>query len=183
MNPEPPVPSYSPFSHLRPELWERSKIAHIVLFVVGTLLMIPAVYALIAVAIFMTMWGSFNSMLDGQEILGFVTGMASTCTGGLAWCSLGLLFFKRADARWQRFCWAVCSVFGFVAAPSTVGWWIYAASEFPTPSEEPDILWAHGIFLLLFIIAVICAALGLRYARHAGKELRSIPEDPRIDAR
>jgi hypothetical protein len=183
MNPEPHLPQYSPFDHLKPELWNQSKAAHITLFTIGTILMIPAAYALVAIAIFMTMWDSFGTSLEAEQLLGFVTGMASTCTGGLAWCALGLLFFKRADARWQRFCWAACAVFGFIATPCAMGWWIFVGSEVPSPSDDPDILWLHGIFLFLVLTAFACATFGVRYSRQAGHAIRSIPKAPQIDMR
>ncbi|MGB1129347.1 MAG: hypothetical protein ACPG4K_04805 [Haloferula sp.] len=167
MNEVPPPQTYSPFEHLHPELWTRSKVSHITLFSIGTLLMIPGLYGLFAFAMLVTMWGMFASSLDAEEMLGIGSALASVCFGGIAWSGLGLLFFKRADVRWQRICWIMVVIFGFVCAPSAVGWWISAAQELPSVEDEPGVLWAHAIFLFITATSVGSITFGLQNSARA----------------
>jgi len=180
MSPEDALPYQSPFHHLRPELWKQSKVMHIVLMVIGTLLMVPLLYTLAVAAIFLSSFGGPLSSIPADELPGFISVLVSLCSGGFAWCALGLLFFKRTDARWQRICWAIAAVFGYISTPCTVGWWIYLLDEVPSVSSDPDILWFHACFLFITGVAVLCAVHGTRYSRRAGTALRTPPEVPSL---
>lgn len=167
MTPDLPPNFHSPFDHLVPELWKRSKVSHITLFSAGTLLMIPGMYGLFAFVMLVSMWDMLSSSIGPKEMLGLISALASICTGCLAWCALGILFFKRADVRWQRWCWSLCAIYGFIATPSSIGWWYSAGQEMPSPAAEPAVLWAHLIFLFIFLVSVACAAWGVSHAKRA----------------
>ena len=178
MIPEEPTYHPSPFHHLRPELWKKTKVMHIILMTCGTLLMIPVVYTMIGAAIYLFNFGSSIRPYLGDIMPGLISLMLSCCSGGLAWSALGLLFFKRSDARWQRACWAIVSVFGCITAPCAIGWWLYISEQIPTARADPGVIWLHLIFLFITAVALQSAVYGWIHSRRAGITLRTPPEVP-----
>lgn len=176
--PDLPVPEATPFDHLRPTLWHASKVAHIVLVSLGTLMLLPAGIFLLLI-IEMSGWfgrgsSGFFSMAGadpGEQLM--VIGMfLSCCTGVLAWAALSILFFKRNDARWQRICWAFAAVYGSLGSLTFVGVIIAAADEF---SHGPDAAWPLLILLSLLGASIAAAVCGIRYSRSAQQALRHPP--------
>lgn len=150
---------------------------HIVLVSIGTLLVIPTTYLLFAAAYLFFFW-SKGTPFGGELTMGLIALITSACTSGLAWSSLCLLFFKRTNGRWQRVCWTMVSVAGWITAPSTIGWWFHIASEIPAANEASDIIWIHLVFLFIAAVALQCGIFGARYARNAGLALRIPPSEP-----
>ncbi|BCX49756.1 hypothetical protein HAHE_36640 [Haloferula helveola] len=172
-NPQAQYLAQSPFRHLRPELWERSKVAHITLVSIGTLLLLPAAYVFFGMFIFITfvggMGGSSWGGMDAETIFLMISAVGSAGFGVLAWSALGFLFFKRNDARWQRACWIFSAIFGGFTTPCAIGWLIYIGNQSPSGEE---IVWVLLVFLIFLAVALSTLVLGMRYARAAHGALK-----------
>lgn len=171
------VPTATPFDHLRPSLWRASKIVHIVLVSLGTIMLVPAAYVMIALGIAMTYFGGFpsgsTSGMPTEAVIALITAVASSGVGVIAWCALSILFFKRNDARWQRICWGICAAFGVVSSPCIVLWIIYLTQE-GMPSEMG---WVYLIFFSMLGVALACAFFGFRYSLAAASALKHLPTE------
>lgn len=169
------IPEPSPFDHLRPSLWEDSKVAHITLVSLGGLMLLPAALVMfVFVQAFLVFGrGGMGGMggIPDEAMLALITAVGSTCVGVIAWTALCLLLFKRTDARWQRICWGFCAVFGIVASPCIAGWMIWIAGE-GVPNDDG---WIYLIFLLMLGIAIASLVFGVRFSRAAAKALRHPP--------
>ena len=168
------IPEPTPFDHLRPSLWRASKVAHITLVSLGTVMLIPAAYVMIALVVVISFNGGFpGSGVGNEEMLLLITAVGSTSIGVLAWCALSLLFFKRNDARWQRICWAMTAVFGVVASPCIIGWIVWL-SDRGLPGEA---WWVYLIFIAMLGVAVACLVVGARFSIAAKDALRHPPTE------
>lgn len=149
-------------------LWKRSKIAHITLVSIGTLLMIPACFVLVSIAIAIQR-GMYP--LIGEFFLHFLAAIAATTSCGFAWCALCLLFFKRCDAQWQRISWTICAISGYITFPATLLWIGTMIKESGNPMHPTLLAWMLLLFFILGI-AIVCILLGHRYSRFAIHSLR-----------
>lgn len=174
MPPNHPQP-YDPFRHFNPELWTASKKAHITLFTIGSLLVLPAVYALFMMVMLLTEGFGFGPAdIDTETFFGIASVAASTSSGTLAWSALGFLFFKRADARWRRVCWNICAVYGWIGLMSSLGWFIYLIQKVNfSPHGTWDAIFFFGCFLLIILSALACIMSGRRHASAAKRFLQA----------
>lgn len=157
------TPHYHPFDHLDPGLWKATKSAHITLTVIGTLLLIPALF--VTAVFWSSLQSSYSMFRDGEGVLILGSAMIGSISGGFAWCALCLLYFKRSDLRWQRIVWTTCAIFGYLTTPSIIGWIIWILNT------EPD---SGGFLLILFgifISSVACMILGRQNANLAARSL------------
>ena len=157
------TPAYDPYQHLDPGVWKATKPAHITLTVIGTLLLAPAGFVIL---VFWEAMGSSYMSFGSDEILLVGSALAGSISGGLAWCALCLLYFKRCDLRWQRAAWSACAIFGYITTPCVFGWIIWVLNE------EPD---SGGFILILFgilISSLSCIFLGRQNARLAFRLLK-----------
>jgi len=166
------------FAFIDPELARHTRITHIVMAVVGTLLMIPA--CLILFGISMLLLEGFGGPGRPREWAAVISAVAGSVTGGLGWCALCLLFFKRADARWHLAAWSLCALHGVVTLPGIVGWSVFVMREMLRHWPRGDI----DAFLLVLVFATIlanscaCILLGLRNARLARTSLARSADSP-----
>lgn len=168
-----PPTGIDPFRHLEPGLWIASKRAHITLFTIGSLLVAPALYPFVVLAVVSASGYGFGpSDLDTEGGLMLISFALSSCAGILAWTALGILFFKRADARWQRACWRVTAVFGWISTACTIGWLIFALNElFPHSNYGWPEFTAIAILLLVLGTSMASAVCGHRFSRSASAYL------------
>ncbi|MEP4079682.1 hypothetical protein [Haloferula sp.] len=147
----------SPFSHLDPGLWRRTKSTHITLTVIGTLLLLPACCVFFALWQVSPYWSSFN---DTEVIFPLGSALIGTFSGCFAWCALCFLFFMRCDVRCHRIVWKICAIFGYLTIPCATGWILWILSE-----NAPPLFF----FILAGILtaAIACARVGTRYSRLA----------------
>ncbi len=171
------VPDVTPFDHLRPTLWRASKVAHITLVSLGSLMLLPAGLVMLALVQFFLIFGSGGmggtSGMPGGAVFAMISAVGSTCLGVLAWAALSLLFFKRNDARWQRVCWGFCAAFGIVATPCIVGWMVWMSGE-GLPS---DAAWVYLIFLGMLATAIASISCGCRFSLAAARALGHPPTE------
>lgn len=165
------VPDVTPFDHLRPTLWRASKVAHITLVSLGSLMLLPAGLVMLALANAFFMFG--RGSIPSEVWLPLISAVGSTCLGVLAWAALSLLFFKRNDARWQRVCWGFCAAFGIVATPCIVGWIVWMSGE-GLPS---DAAWVYLIFLGMLATAIASISCGCRFSLAAARALGHPPTE------
>ena len=144
------------FPYLEPELWERSRTLHIVLFVLGTLMLAPAALAV---------WGAwmmleFEAANDTSGVLAVITATLGSGLGVFAWTAMGLLLMKRHDARWQRVCWNICAAFGGFNSLACLGWIIALVAE-----NGPDAL--IMLMIALMLASIVALAGGIHHGRAA----------------
>jgi hypothetical protein len=160
------------FNHLRPSLWRRSKVAHIVLFSLGSLMLLPACGVMIAFYQMQQYFGSSGlAGMKDLEAFAFFSMIGSSCLGIVAWAAMGLLFFKRTDARWQRICWRCCSIFGWVATPSLIVMFVFAIDE-GLPSEA---WWLFLILAAMLATSFAAGVFGQLFSRSARLSLKQPP--------
>ena len=147
------------------ELVRRTKVSHIVLFVLGTLLMpCGAVVAYLGLT-YMEMGG-----LRGFGCEAFANpvycALAGTGSGVLAWVMLGLLFFKRADPRWHVVVWPSLILFSVVAGFGCFVWL--------TMHEVADTTLIVAVLWTVVIASVLCLVIGCRNLSLAFKSRRKM---------
>lgn len=155
-----------PLAHFDETLWFLSRNVHKTLFVIGTLLMVPGV-AISYLAAFVLTHNHGNPGPTAAILATF----AATSLGGFAWVALGLLFFKRADLRWQRVCWSICSAFGWVTIPSLIGVMVYLMKDAGPLGDEGALILLLAV--IIFGTALAAAVHGTQYARLASKMIRT----------
>ncbi|MEP4079681.1 hypothetical protein [Haloferula sp.] len=173
---ENPPHQIDPFRHFNPQLWIDSKKAHITLFSIGSLLVIPAVYSLFTMAMFLSRGFGFGvSDMDSRLLLGIISIGGTVSTGTLAWSALGFLFFKRADSRWQRISWNLCTLYGWIGTISYLGWFIFLIQEADINFDGSwGVVFFFAIFLFIILSAAACIIYGRRHASSAKKFLQSL---------
>jgi hypothetical protein len=163
---------HHPFGHLDPSVWKASKVAHITLAVIGTILIFPAGLVFYVLSQALDYQYSFFSnpgtiLLSGSALIGSVS-------GGFAWCALCLLFFKRCDLHWQRIAWTTCAIFGYLTTPCIIGWIVWIMSEQSSADE------AVLIYFGIFTTTVCCMVIGRKNARLAQQSLKRNLAHPSI---
>jgi hypothetical protein len=104
---------------LDPMLWKKTRVTHLVLFTLGSLLLFPS--ALVAYFSMMLMrHGGIGH--TGTLINPIHAAIAGTGCGVLAWSALGLLFFKRADPGFHLVAWSSVILFSLVAGSGCYVW-------------------------------------------------------------
>lgn len=129
---------------LDPSLGRATRVGHIVLFVLGTPLLVPAFFVLS-----LAVTSSFLSHNADALALPLIA-IGGSATGILAWTALGLLFFKPADRAWHRLCWGTVALFGAVAGLGSILW-------LAAPEPSPDIIQ----FILIAVLFTSVASIGL----------------------
>ncbi|MCH7225953.1 hypothetical protein [Haloferula sp. A504] len=171
------IPEATPFDHLRPSLWRASKVAHITLVSLGTIMLLPAGLVMFGLIQFFIYFGGMSAGgfggMGSEEMLAMGSAVVSSSFGVLAWSALSMLFFKRNDARWQRICWAICGVFGTIASPCILGWIAWISSEGAGVDES----WLFLIFWSMFGVALASAIVGFRYSASAHRALQHPPTE------
>jgi len=145
------------------ELARRTKVTHIVLFVLGTLLMLPGAFVAYFALILMGM-GGFPGFGEKAIANPVHCAIAATGTGVLAWVMLGLLFFKRADPRWHVVVWPSLVLFSVVAGFSCFVW-LEMGEIAPLITV---VIWT------VVIAALLCVAIGIRNLDLAVKSRRKL---------
>lgn len=108
-------------TQLDPSLWKKTKLTHLVLFILGSLLMLPSV--LVAYFCLLLMGPAGSSGFGGSSMVDPIhAAIAGTGCGVLAWSALGLLFFKRTDPRFHLASWSTVILFSVVAGYGTFVW-------------------------------------------------------------
>lgn len=104
---------------LDPALWKRTRVTHLLLFTLGTLLLVPS--ALVAYfAILLMQHGGIGPV--GGLVNPVHSAIAGTGCGVLAWSGLGLLFFKRASPGFHLLAWSGVILFSLVAGFGCYVW-------------------------------------------------------------
>ncbi len=147
------------------ELVRRTKVSHIVLFVFGTLLLLPGALVSYFTVILMSM-GGFPGFGEKAIANPVHCAIAGTGTGVIAWVMLGLLFFKRADPRWHVVVWPSLVLFSVVAGFSCFVWL--------TMGEVADVPLIAGVLWTVVIAAVLCLIIGIRNLDLAVKSRRKL---------
>ncbi|MEI7928547.1 MAG: hypothetical protein WCH40_08355, partial [Verrucomicrobiales bacterium] len=135
------------------ELVRRTKVFHIILFVLGTLLMLPGAVVSYFAAMLMDM-GGFPGFGEKAIANPIYCAIAGTGTGVLAWVMLGLLFFKRADPRWHVVVWPSLILFSVVAGFGCFVWL--------TMHEVADTTLIVAVLWTVVIASVLCLVIGCR---------------------
>jgi len=147
------------------ELARRTKVTHIVLFVLGTLLMLPGAFVAYF-ALILTGMGGFPGFGEKAIANPVHCAIAGTGTGVIAWVMLGLLFFKRADPRWHLVVWPSVMLFSVV---SGVGCFVWL-----TMGEGADVSVINSVLWTVLIAALLCLVIGIRNLDLAVKSRRKL---------
>ena len=102
------------FPTLDPDLARRTRVGHWTLFVINTILLVPAVFFTMALWSFAQESSTSLSTLVDLEMLVI---SLPTISGILAWAALGLLLTKTAFPRWHLGSWLFVLFFGLTAIP------------------------------------------------------------------
>jgi len=150
---------------LDPMLWKKTRVTHLVLFTLGSLLLVPS--ALVAYCSVLLMQhggiGHAGTLVDPIH-----AAIAGTGCGVLAWSALGLLFFKRADPGFHLVAWLGVILFSLVAGFGCYVW---------LTMGEGDLEW---ITVTLWVVVAACLlglVAGVRNLRLALKSRRRMKEE------
>ncbi|QJE94936.1 hypothetical protein [Luteolibacter luteus] len=106
--------SPSPYPILDPDLARRTRAGHWTLFLINTILLVPAVFGT------MVLWQfaresktSLRTLVDLEMLVISLP----TISGILAWAALGLLLTKPSFPRWHLGSWAFVLLFGLSSIP------------------------------------------------------------------
>lgn len=140
--------------HLDPDLARQTRVGHLILFVAGTLLVLPASFAayIMGVIVFDSSMGS----LSGEDLTMVLSAGIPSIAGVLAWAALGLLLTKPAFPKWHLACWSLVLFFGLCAFPCCLCWL--------SKENSPD-SWLTWIAVFALVAAVASTAI-------AGRNLR-----------
>lgn len=99
---------------LDPDLARRTRAGHWTLFLINTILLVPAVFCTMALWSFAQESSTSLSTLVDLEMLVI---SLPTISGILAWAALGLLLTKTAFPRWHLGSWGFVLFFGLSSIP------------------------------------------------------------------
>lgn len=154
------------FLRLDPELARKTRVSHWFLFVITSLLVVPAgFFFYVFENLIRDPGGHVSWMWDLLSTAIFV----SAGTEVLAWSLLGLLFFKRSFPLWHRIVWMTVLLFGSVTGAIS----LYLASW---DSDARVYLLLFGFFC--FLIVVLAARNLVLAYRSLKKIARKGPEPP-----
>lgn len=139
---------------LDPDLARQTRVGHLILFVAGTLLVLPAAFAtyILGVIIFDSSMGS----LSGDDLTIALSAGIPSVAGVLAWAALGLLLTKPAYPKWHLACWSLVLFFGLCAVPCCLCW----------------LSQVHSVPPGLSLVAVFALLAGVASTAIAGRNLR-----------
>ncbi|OYU98691.1 MAG: hypothetical protein CFE26_27155 [Verrucomicrobiales bacterium VVV1] len=147
------------------ELVRRTKVSHIVIFVLGTLLMPCGLVVAYLGLLYMQMSGLRG--FGGEALANPVyCAIAGTGSGVFAWVMLGLLFFKRADPRWHVVVWPSLILFSLVAGFGCFVWL--------TEENMADVGWISAVLWTVVLASVLCLVIGIRNLGLAVKSRRKL---------
>lgn len=156
----------SSFPFLDPVLARKTRPWHLALFIIATLLVLPAGYVFAVVGM-VAQDGGFSHISHNDGAMIFTAAVPSA-TGILAWAALGLLLMKPAHPRWHLACWSIVILFSVSAVPGCL-YWFFEVLGWDSSGTEIDnaFVWIVGAAFVAALTSLAVAVRNIRLARRS----------------